>query len=45
MMESKSKILFDNGKNKFKCCLNKYEVTLSMLSYVLLHQMDQMLDN
>ncbi len=39
------KILFDNRKNKYKCYLNKYDVTLSMWSYVLLHQMDQMLDD
>jgi hypothetical protein len=39
------KILFDNRKNKYKCYLNKYDVTLSMWSYVLLHQMDQMQDD
>jgi hypothetical protein len=45
-MEYTCKFLFDIGKGKYICVLlNEYEITLYMWGHVLLHRMDQMLND
>lgn len=44
-MESTWKFLFDNGESNKSVLLNRYMITLCMWGHVLLHWMDQMLNN
>jgi hypothetical protein len=45
-MEYTWKFLFDIGKSKYiSVLLNEYEISLCMWGYVLLHRMDQMLND